>query len=283
MVRESSLQGRGKMDRLVEHYNKFNEDKRLKSRHGEVEFRVSMKYIHKYLDEIENGMKSGAEEGCRSDIRILDVGAATGAYSIPLAEEGYEVHAIELVKHNVQRLRAKSDKVHALQGNALKLSKKYEREYFDMVLVFGPMYHLYSYEDKLTVIEEAKKVTKPGGLILIAYLMNDYAVVKHGFIENTIVESVEKNKVDIKYNVMSTEEDLYDYVSLDTINRLKSDSGLSRITIFTPDGPANYIRPALRDMDQESYELFVKYVESIAERQDMIGAAGHTVDVLSLS
>ena len=44
------------MDRLVEHYNKFNEDKRLKSRHGEVEFRVSMKYIHKYLDEIENGL-----------------------------------------------------------------------------------------------------------------------------------------------------------------------------------------------------------------------------------
>ena len=208
------------------------------------------------------------------------MGAATGAYSIPLAEEGYEIHAIELVKHNVQRLRAKSDKVHAIQGNALKLSKKYDKEYFDLVLIFGPMYHLFTYEDKLNVIEEAKMVTKPGGIIMIAYLMNDYAVVKQGCIENTIGESVKNDKVDINYNVMSTEEDLYDYVSLDTINNLVNDSQLERLEIFTPDGPANYIRPALREMDEESFELFVKYVENISKRQDMLGAAGHTVDVL---
>ncbi len=266
------------MDLLIEHYNKFNEDKRLKSRHGQVEFRVSMNYIHKYLEEIGR------------DAKILDVGAATGAYSIPLAKEGYEVHALELVKHNVQRLRAKADKIkesaqdpfnlNAVQGNALKMSRKFEADYFDLVLIFGPMYHLFSYEDKLKVIEEAKKLTKKGGIIMIAYLMNDYAVVKHGFMEKSIADSVEKNKVDINYNVMSTEDDLYEYVSLDNINRLASDSGLERITIFTPDGPANYIRPALRGMDENSFELFVKYVESIAQRQDMIGAAGHTVDVL---
>ena len=100
------------MEKLIEHYNKFNEDKRLKSRHGQVEYIVSMEYIHKELKRIGK------------DAKILDVGAATGAYSIPLAEEGYEVHAIELVKHNVNRLKAKSDKVIAREGNALKLSKK---------------------------------------------------------------------------------------------------------------------------------------------------------------
>lgn len=274
------------MEKLIEHYNKFNEDKRLKSRHGEVEFRVSMKYIHKYLDEILSSMASGDNEAnCnenerKSKIKILDVGAATGAYSIPLSEEGYDVYAIELVKHNVQRLRAKSDKVHAIQGNALKLSKKYEKDFFDLVLVFGPMYHLYSYEDKLKVIEEAKKVTKENGIIMIAYLMEDYAVVKHGFIENTIGESFEKGKVDSDYNVISTEDDLYDYTSLETIKKLSDDCKMNRITIFTPDGPANYIRPSLREMDEKNYELFVAYVEKIAERTDMIGAAGHTVDVL---
>ena len=256
------------MDLLVEHYNKFNEDKRLKSRHGEVEYRITMKYIHEYLENIGK------------DAKILDVGAATGAYSIPLAEEGYEVHAIELVKHNVARLKAKSDKVHAIQGNALKLGKKYEKEYFDLVLVFGPMYHLFSYEDKLKVIEEAKKVVKTGGIIMIAYLMNDYAIVKHGFMENSIKASVNNKKVDINYNVMSTEEDLYDYSTLETIDKLVDDSLLNRLTIFTPDGPANYIRHVLRDMDDETYELFVKYVESIAEKKEMLGAAAHTVDVL---
>ncbi len=34
----------------------------------------------------------------RSQIKILDVGAGTGRYSVPLAEEGYDVTALELVK-----------------------------------------------------------------------------------------------------------------------------------------------------------------------------------------
>lgn len=256
------------MDKLTEYYNKFNEDKRLKSPHGQVEYRVTMKYVHEYLMNIGK------------DAKILDVGAATGAYSIPLAEEGYEVNAIELVKHNVARLKAKSDKVKAVQGNALKLTRKYERDYFDLVLVFGPMYHLFSQEDRLRALEEAKAVTKPGGVIMVAYCMNDYAVVLHGFMDGNVKESVENEKLDASFKVIASPEDLYDYVTLEQINELVEKSGLKRDIIFTPDGPANYIRPSLKSMDEEEFELFVKYVESISKRQDMIGAAAHTVDVL---
>ncbi len=39
------------MTQLEEYYNKFNEEKRFDSRHGQVEYRVSMKYIRKYLEE----------------------------------------------------------------------------------------------------------------------------------------------------------------------------------------------------------------------------------------
>jgi len=256
------------MDKLTEYYNKFNEDKRLKSPHGQVEYRVTMKYVHEYLMNIGK------------DAKILDVGAATGAYSIPLAEEGYEVNAIELVKHNVARLKAKSDKVKAVQGNALKLTRKYERDYFDLVLVCGPMYHLFSQEDRLRALEEAKAVTKPGGVIMVAYCMNDYAVVLHGFMDGNVKESVENEKLDASFKVIASPEDLYDYVTLEQINELVEKSGLKRDIIFTPDGPANYIRPSLKSMDEEEFELFVKYVESISQRQDMIGAAAHTVDVL---
>ena len=37
---------------LVNYYNKFNEDKRLNTRHGQVEFITSMKYIKEYLKEL---------------------------------------------------------------------------------------------------------------------------------------------------------------------------------------------------------------------------------------
>jgi len=257
------------MDKITEYYNKFNEDKRLKTPHGRVEYIISMKYIHRFL------------ENFGSDAKILDVGAGCGAYSIPLAEEGYEVHALELVKHNVARLRAKSDKVRALQGNALKLTRKFEKGYFDLVLVFGPMYHLFSHEDKLKVMSEAKRVLKPGGIMMVAYCMKDYAIIRHGFMDGDLMKSKAEGKINDDFELNLSEEDLYDYVTVRQIDELAKGSGLKRITIFTPDGPANYIRPALKNMTDEEFELFTDYVYKISERNDMIGAAAHTVDVLT--
>ena len=71
------------MTNLEEYYNKFNEDKRLKSRHGIMEYTVTMKYVHKYLNKVAE--ETGKE---KANIQILDIGAATGGYSIPLWQEG---------------------------------------------------------------------------------------------------------------------------------------------------------------------------------------------------
>ena len=132
------------MTELEEYYNKFNEEKRLNSRHGNVEFVTSMHYIHEALGELEKTRE-------RVDIKILDIGAGTGRYSVPLANEGYDVSAVELVKHNLGRLKQKGSSVKAYQGNALKL-KRFEDESFDVTLLFGPMYHLHSEEDKLQAL-----------------------------------------------------------------------------------------------------------------------------------
>ena len=66
------------MTDLEAYYNKFNEEKRLDSRHGRVEFVTSMHYIHQCLDEI-------VKEHAKEEIHILDIGAGTGRYSVPLA------------------------------------------------------------------------------------------------------------------------------------------------------------------------------------------------------
>ena len=90
------------MTELEKYYNKFNEEKRLKSRHGQVEFITSMKYIHKYLPKREHGQ-----------VKILDVGAGTGRYSVALAEEGYDVTAV--VFNNIFPFLL-SEKVPTIQG-----------------------------------------------------------------------------------------------------------------------------------------------------------------------
>ena len=84
-----------------------------------------------------------------------------GVIRYELAGEGYDVTAVELVKYNLGILKSKKSSVKAYQGNALNLSR-FEADQFDMVLVFGPMYHLYTKEDKVKALKEAKTCGKAG-------------------------------------------------------------------------------------------------------------------------
>ena len=251
---------------LEKYYNKFCEDKRLTRRHGKVEYITSMKYIHHYLGNNENA-------------KILDVGAGTGRYSVELANEGYDVTAVELVKHNLGVLKSKGSTVKAYQGTALDLGR-FKENTFDMTLVFGPMYHLYTFEDKLKALQEAKRVTKVGGIILVAYCMNEYSILTYGFKENNIKESIANGKVSKDFHVVSKPEDLYDYVRIEDINRLNEAAQLQRIKLISADGPANYIRPILHNMDEETFKIFLEYHLSTCEREDLLGASAHTLDIL---
>ena len=257
------------MTELEEYYNKFNEEKRLDSRHGQVEFITSMKYIHKYIDT----------EVSPADFKILDIGAGTGRYSVALAEEGFDVTAVELVKYNLGILKKKNSSVKAMQGNALKL-KKLADDTFGLTLLFGPMYHLFGFEDKKKALLEAKRVTKPGGVILVAYCMNEYSVLTYAFKERHVLECVEQNRFTEDFHTISAKENLYDYVRLEDINALNEAAGLTRLQILSPDGPANYIRPYLNQLTKEEFHHFLSYHLATCERQDLIGAGAHTLDIL---
>ena len=251
---------------LEKHYGKFCEEKRLTRRHGQVEYITSMKYIHECLE----GMQ---------DAKILDVGAGTGRYSVALANEGYDVTAVELVKYNLGILKSKKSSVKAYQGTALNLSR-FQENTFDLTLVFGPMYHLYTMEDKLKALQEAKRVTKKGGIILVAYLMNEYSVIMHGFHGNHMLECMEQGKLTEDFHTISNPEDLYDYVRVDDIYELSEKAGLTRVKLIAADGPANYMRPVLNAMDEKTFEVFIQYHLSTCERQELLGASAHTVDIL---
>ena len=196
-----------------------------------------------------------------------------------MAEEGYDVTAVELVKYNLGILNQKGANVKAYQGNALKL-KRFADNSFDLALLFGPMYHLHSDADQIQALSEAKRVTRPGGIIMVAYVMNDYSVIKYGFMENHIAERVQNGELTEDFQIRHNENELYDYVRLEQIDALNREAGLKRELIIAPDGPADYIRPVLNAMDEETFELFIQYHLSVCERQDLIGAGAHTLDIL---
>lgn len=248
---------------LNDYYNKFNEDKRLKTRHGRVEFIVTMKYI----EEIVKNYKKP---------KILDLGAGCGAYSIPLSEY-YDVTALELVKHNLKVIEKNSQNIKLIHGNATNLSML-EDNSFDVILIFGPMYHLISTEEKLKCLNEAKRVLKKNGTILVSYIMNDYAIIRHGFKDRHILE--ETDKIDDSFHIISKEDDLYSYVRLDDIDNLNRLANLRRIKIISQDSISNYMREYINKLNDKEFELFIKFQLSICERYEMLGLSTHVLDIL---
>lgn len=274
------------MNELIAHYNKFNEDKRLTRRHGQVEYITTMQYIHKYIEALQG------ENAKDTTLRILDIGAGTGRYAVELAKEGHDVTAVEYVKYNLGRLKqnanvAKKDcqesgkefLLQAYQGDARKL-KRFAEDTFDLTLLFGPMYHLYSFEDKLQALMEAKRVTKPGGYILVAYLMNEYGVLTYGFKEGNAIACIEDGRLDDNFHCRSTEKDLYDYVRLEDMKELRDAAGLEHVQTISADGPADYMRRELNAMSEEMFAKFIEYHLSTCERPELLGAGAHTVDIL---
>ena len=279
------------MTELEQYYNKFNEEKRVQSRHGQVEYHTTMHYIHRYLDILKNEPENvtkqdgGETDPCgdidQQPVRIIDIGAGTGRYSVALADEGYDVTAVELVKYNLGILKQKGANVKAYQGNALKL-KRFADNSFDLALLFGPMYHLHSDEEHVQALLEAKRVVRSGGYIMVAYVMNDYSVIKYGFMENHIAERVKRGELTDDFQILHNDKELYDYARLEQIDAWNATAGLSRELMIAPDGAADYIRPMLNAMDEETFELFLQYQLKNCERQELLGASSHTLDILQV-
>ena len=111
--------------------------------------------------------------------------------------------------------------------------------------------------------------------------MNEYSVITYGFKENNIKKAIENGKLDENFHVKSSKEDLYDYLRLEDINRINEVVGVKRIKIISADGPANYMRPTLNAMDEETFKIFVDYHLSTCERPELLGAGAHTLDILT--
>lgn len=252
-------------ENLIKYYNKFNEDKRLTRRHGIVEFNTSIHYILKYL---------GGEVK-----KVLDVGAGTGKYSGYLYDKGYDVTSVELVKHNLMTIKKNYPHIPSYIGNALDLSR-FDDNSFDAVILFGPMYHLISDDDKVRALLEAKRVVKNGGFIFISYYMNDYAIFKHGFLDRNILDSINNGLVDDIFKIVSRPEDLYSFVRLEDINKFKDLAYLKRIKIISQDGLTDYFRRDINNLSDEEFELYLKYHLSICEREEFLGSSSHVLDIL---
>ena len=103
---------------------------------------------------------------------IADIGGGPGRYALWLAERGYRVHLVDLVPLHVEEARAASrDRPAAAlasaevgDARALRLPS----ESADAVLLLGPLYHLEERADRVRALAEARRVCRPGGVVIAA-------------------------------------------------------------------------------------------------------------------
>jgi 2-polyprenyl-3-methyl-5-hydroxy-6-metoxy-1,4-benzoquinol methylase len=254
---------------IINHYSNYDEESRLTGKSESVEFITTMRYIEKYI-------KPGD--------RVLEVGAATGRYSHALARQGYVVDAVELVDHNIeifQKNTKDGEKVSIIQGNSLDLSAFPDNTY-DITLLLGPLYHLYTKEDKQQAIRETIRVTKHAGVIFIAYVISDQCILhqafKHGVLN--IHELIEKGMVDpITFETKSEPKDLFELVRKEDIDEIMSAFHVTRLHYVASTGCTPFLYEEVDAMDDETYELYLKYHFATCEREDLIGMTSHSIDI----
>ena len=248
-----------------------DEDARLASQHGQVEFLTTMRYIERYL---QPGM------------RVFEIGAGTGRYSITLAHKGYDVTAIELVQHNIDIFRKKlepGDRIDLQQGNALDLSR-FEDNSFDMTLLLGPMYHLYTPEDQTRALEEALRVTRPGGHLYVAYCICDLTLHTEGFVKGNVDHFITEHMMDTEtFRCYSSPKELFNICRKEDVDALTAPLPCKRLHYVATDGLYDYMHDAIDRMTPARFELYMKYRYAICEREDLVGATNHSLDILQKS
>ena len=247
---------------VQEVYRRYDEDSRLnKSNAARVEFLTTVRYIEKYLTP-------GA--------KILDVGAGAGEYSLYFARKGYSVSAVELADANIAAFRAKMrecDSIDLVQGNALDLSR-YDNESFDIVLLFGPLYHLHDEADKLRCIEEAKRVCKNDGKIFFAFISNDIVIL-------TMQQTQADYLTDGAYDKETFR--LYDFPfvfhTVDAAREQLQKAGIRICHQVAADGVSELLQEMINGLYESSYQQYLRYHFYICEKPECLGMSNRLLFV----
>lgn len=252
---------------LTDYYSGYDEDRRLRSQHGMVEFLTTMRYIERYL---------------RPGMRVLEIGAGTGRYSHALAQQGYNVDAVELVQHNIDIFREKTqpgENITIRQGNAMDLGFLADNTY-DVTLLLGPMYHLFTVADQNRALSEAIRVTKKGGTVFVAYCGNDATIVQYCFGRGMLREKRYQELVDMTtFKASSDPAELFVLYRREDIDALMKGHSVTRLHYVGTDMATNYMRAEVDSMEEDFFRLYLQYHFAVCERADMVGVSHHLLDI----
>jgi SAM-dependent methyltransferase len=217
---------------------------------------------------------------------VLDVGGGTGAHALPLADSGYAVHLLDPVPLHIMQARdasaaAASPLASVCIGEARALP--FSDCDVDAVLLLGPLYHLLAREDRLSALAEAKRVVRPGGVV-IAAAISRWAMSLDGMLTGHMANAKYEELVveDLRDGVHRNPTDHPDWFVTSYLHRPEelvaevSDSGL------VPDGPIaveglGWLSPEIDELlaDERVRDRILRAVRRTEREFALMGVSTH--------
>jgi 2-polyprenyl-3-methyl-5-hydroxy-6-metoxy-1,4-benzoquinol methylase len=265
----ASLEQKGTSMNQVEQYydqNALDEWQRLE-RHR-TEFAVTMLTLEESLPP--------------PPARIADIGGGPGRYSIALAEKGYQVTLVDLAQENLAVARDKSRQAGVgldavIQSNALDLSDLASSTYH-AVLLFGPLYHLLTKEERLQAVREALRILEPGGLLAAAFITR-FAQFRWAARNDPLWLPRDR-----EYTEQFVEKGTHRVPGLFTdahfahpaeVVPLMESAGLTTVRLQGCEGAVSHLDEGINQLEGEDWDYWVQLNYRIGQEPSMYGASDH--------
>jgi ubiquinone/menaquinone biosynthesis C-methylase UbiE len=263
---------------IIDHYTRTgSEDNRLNIGIGRLEYERTKEIIARYL--------------CPGRTVIMDVGGGTGAYAFWLAEEGHDVHLLDLVPRHLAMARQKANqrsmRLASMQvGDARALP--FADACADLVLLMGPLYHLTEREERLRALRESARVVRRGGRVLCAAISR-FASMLDGFcshlFDDAAYESiVDKDLLDGQHRNIVGDREYFTTAFFHKPAELREEIEAAALTcekLLGVEGPLGLINQLHNWFAERSryYELAIKYTKVVEEEESLLGASFHLLGI----
>lgn len=248
-------------DVIISQYSEYDEEARLVSNRGHnMEYLTTMRYIEKFL---------------KPGVKILEIGAGTGRYSITLAQKGYDVTAVDLTPKHVEIMTQKAGQLknfRCMVADALDLSM-FEDSSFDMILNFGPMYHLFNQKDKNQAVKETIRVARNGGICMFAYLPCASFVTGYGLRYKDVARLC--SAMDRTGRIKDIPSEVFTCFYIEDFKKLFEKTNTKYITNVATDGLGYVLQDIIEQLPENEYQAFLKWHFMTCERADQQGYSSH--------
>lgn len=258
---------------IIEMYdsNPGYEHQRLE-RH-QLEHDITWYFLEKYLPK---------------EASILEIGSATGRYTVELTKRGYNITAVDFSIGQIEECRKNLaregllERVLSVHADARDLSK-IEKKDFDVVLMMGPLYHLVIEEDRNRALKEAYSHLKSGGTVVSAFISR-FGILGH-LIKNSPGWIKEQSEVRSIIDFGRDPEEMQKggfrgyFATASEIVPLHEDMGFETLTLAGVEPAISADDESYNRLEGEERKLWLKLLCEISTEESIIGSSRHLLYV----